>query len=231
VGIGAASAELADNLFAKLSGYAADGFLPTEDGAGNTPIRVLVDSAPRHDGAYLSNELLAGWYEPTRSGEVDPLEETTAFRRLNKLVVSVLQASTSSVEFGPCGTFFLDLDNGVAVPDRDQARCRRFRLGLELDEASERTTDGSDVHARIGVRLHPAVRTIVQDGSGWRALFKRYHAPRKLDIFEFIVLTHLSENTSLSLHALQASFGGLGAEILFALQDRKLVHFTAAAAL
>jgi hypothetical protein len=229
VGVAVASGELADSLFAKLSGFVADGFLPTDDAGRGAPIRVLVDSAPRHDGAYLSNELLAGWYEPTRSGEVDPFEETAAFRRLNRLVVSVLQASMPSVEFGRDGTFFLDLDNGVAIPDRGQARCRRFRLGLEPDDGSERTTDGLDVHARIGVRLHPAVRNIVQDGSGWRALFKRYLAPQKLNIFEFIVLTRLSEHTSLSLRAMQDSFDGLEAETLFALQDRKLVHLTAAA--
>ena len=117
-----------------------------------------------------SNELLAGWYEPKRFGEVDPFEETASFRRLNKLAVSVLQASTPSIEFGPDGTFFLDLDNGVAIPvDRDQARCRRFRLGLEPNEAGDRPTHGSDVRVKIGVRLHPAVRNVVQDGSGWYA--------------------------------------------------------------
>ncbi|HEX6292836.1 MAG TPA: hypothetical protein VFZ66_26865 [Herpetosiphonaceae bacterium] len=217
------SSVIGERLRQKLTFFADMGCYKPISFERAVPIRTLETDRAMHTATYIYAPFLSMIGTSDGPEIVDPFEQTPIYRSVNQQLLSIVAAKTGYAAIEGFGCLYLDFDHGMPTPSAPaHIALRCSKLGASLWCQGATTTPVSDP-ADIRAILHPSIRSVSQSQGRWYAHYRRYRAPEQLTFFEYVFLSYLKQQQA-TFPQIQQAFSGLELELLFAMQDKHLVH-------
>ncbi|TVQ49667.1 MAG: hypothetical protein EA365_00295 [Gloeocapsa sp. DLM2.Bin57] len=201
----------------------------------NITIRVLDSDQSPVEGAYVHSDFLSFIASHQPSPVVDLFENSQSFQKLNNLLVAIIRTQIKHLDLGKYQTLYLDLDNGVDIPQSlDHILVRGWQLNLQViclnktlnfDEYSPKIED------KITVNIHPAVRDFQEVNGIYSAWFKRYFSPYQLSEYQQPIIKRLLDGSyppNPSYRSLKQQFPHFSNQLLFSMQAEHLIYLKSA---